>query len=107
LIAARRLWWVWASWVVFAIVVQWHRVQLAGHEEAATERDARAVLLHKVCAGEHRVATLAERVCLPCEETQRNWLQVLGVNPDAYTHKRRQGGAVGPLARRRFDAERP
>lgn len=102
---ARRLWWVWASWAVLAAVVQWHRVQLAGHEEAAAMRGQNAVLLGKIRDGERRIADLGERAALRCEATQGEMLRVLGAARAVSSSRCIQGVAVGPLSSTRLDGE--
>ncbi len=103
---ARRLWWVWASWAVLAAVVQWHRVQLAGHEEVAALRKANAVLLVRICDGERRTADLGERAALRCEATQGDMLRVLGAARAVSSGRCIQGGAVGPVSARQLDGGR-
>lgn len=100
---ARRLWWVWASWAVLVAVVQWHRVQLVGHEDVAAMRAANVVLLGRICDGERRIADLGERAALLCEAAQGDMLRVLGAARAVNDDRCIQGGAVGPVGARPLD----
>ncbi len=70
--------WVWVSWAVLAAALSWQQMELKWGKDAEALLREQNVLLKKICATEHKVADVAEQVCLMCEAVQRDWLGVLG-----------------------------
>ncbi len=88
---------VWVSWAVLAVALSWQQMELRWSMEAEALLREQSSLLEKICAGEHKIADVAEQVCLPCEAVQRDWIGVLGThhNSRGRGRSRRSGGNIG------------
>ncbi|KKN79965.1 hypothetical protein LCGC14_0334730 [marine sediment metagenome] len=89
--------WMLVSWAVLAVALFWQQMELKWSREAGTLLREQNSTLKKICAGEHKIADVAEQVCLPCEAVQRDWIGVLGTHHDSRGRgrSRRAGGNIG------------
>lgn len=94
------------SWMLFGFVYGMQRAQIDA--EVAIEKELRrAVLFGKaLCRAEHKLGRLAERVCLPCEEVQRDWIRLLGGDPAQRPGKAKPRVVSGHVGGSPLDEER-